>query len=51
MIKNYKSLGILLDPSTHNMLNELYSKIKYQIFPEQNNDAQNKNNKEENQTN
>ena len=51
MIKNYKSLGILLDPSTHNMLNELYSKIKYQIFPEQNNDAQNKNNKEENPTN
>ena len=35
MIKNYQSLGILLDSSCHKMLNELYSKIKNQIFPKQ----------------
>ena len=33
MIKNYQTLGILLDSSCHKMLNELYSKIKNQIFP------------------
>ena len=35
MIKNYQSLGILLDSSCHKILNELYSKIKNQIFPKQ----------------
>ena len=47
MIKNYNNLGILLDSSSHQILNELYSKIKEQIFPKQN-----KSNKaEENSTN
>ena len=36
MIKNYNNLGILLDSSSHQILNELYSKIKEQIFPKQN---------------
>ena len=34
-LKNYQSLGILLDSSCHKILNELYSKIKNQIFPKQ----------------
>ena len=33
IIKNYQTLGILLDSSCHKILNELYSKIKNQIFP------------------
>ena len=40
MIKNYQSLGILLDSSSHKMLNELYSKIKNQIFPKQKKEVQ-----------
>lgn len=43
MLKNYKSLGIFLDPSSNKLLNELYSKIKSNIFP--------KTNKIENDTN
>ena len=51
MIKNYKSLGIFLDPSMHNSLNQIYSKIKKQIFPKENNEQQNKNNKNEENSN
>ena len=55
MIKHYKSLGILLDSSSHKILEELYSKIKYQIFPRKKKDNQNINNinniNEENATN
>ena len=48
MIKNYRSLGIFLDSSSHKILNELYLKIKYQIFPKQKKEKQSKN--EENST-
>ena len=52
MIKNYKKLGILLDSSAHKMLSELYFRIRYQIFPKQKEDLQNKTiKKEENLTN
>ena len=52
LIKSYKSLGIMLDSSSHKILSEIYLKIKEQIFPKQNAEKQNLNNKkEENSTN
>jgi hypothetical protein len=53
MIKNYKSLGIMLDSSSHKTLTELYQKIKSQIFPDDNNNkkaqTQNLDNKAKNE--
>ena len=43
LIKSYKSLGIMLDSSSHKMLTEIYLKIKDQIFPKVSADKQNKN--------
>lgn len=52
IIKNYKSLGILLDQTYNQILNDLYLKIKSSIFPKQNTDDKSINiNNEENQTN
>ena len=50
MLKNYKSLGLFLDPSYNQVLNELYSKIKSYIFPKSK-QGENEPNYEENPTN
>lgn len=50
MLKNYKSLGLFLDPSYNQVLNELYSKIKSYIFPKPK-QGENEPNYEENPTN
>ena len=47
ILKNYKSLGIFLDSSFHQILNDLYLKIKSNIFPRPNN-AENDSNKNAN---
>ena len=47
ILKNYKSLGIFLDSSFHQILNDLYLKIKSNIFPRANN-AENDSNKNAN---
>ena len=35
ILKNYKSLGILIDPSFNPVLNDIYFKVKSNIFPSQ----------------
>ena len=44
LLKNYKSLGILLDNTFNQVLNDLYFKIKSNIFPKQKNDEKDSNN-------
>lgn len=41
LIKNYKELGLLIDKTEHELLNRLYSKIKYKIFSFTEEDNQN----------